>query len=37
MAPLRPASDAVIVDSTALTIDQVVQQIAALAERSLAE
>jgi len=37
VAPLRPASDAVIVDSTALTIDQVVQQIAALAERSLAE
>ena len=35
VAPLRPASDAVIVDSTALTIDQVVQQIAALAARAL--
>lgn len=31
VAPLRPADDAVILDSTALTIEQVVEQVAALA------
>jgi len=33
VAPLRPASDAVIVDSTALTIEQVVEQVLLLAEQ----
>jgi CMP/dCMP kinase len=31
VAPLRPADDAVIVDSTGLSIEQVVERIAALA------
>lgn len=35
VAPLRPAEDAVIVDSTALPIEQVVQQVMALAARVL--
>jgi cytidylate kinase len=36
VAPLRPAEDAVIVDSTALPIEQVVQRVMALAARVLA-
>jgi cytidylate kinase len=35
VAPLRPADDAVIVDSTALTIEQVVERVAALAAARL--
>jgi len=33
VAPLRPASDAVVVDSTALTIEQVVEQVLVLVEQ----
>ena len=32
IAPLRPASDAVLLDSTGLTLDEVVERIAALVE-----
>jgi CMP/dCMP kinase len=35
VAPLRPADDAVVIDSTSLTIDQVVQQILTLVELKL--
>lgn len=35
IAPLRPAADAFVIDSTALTIDEVVQQILTLAELKL--
>ena len=33
ISPLRPATDAALVDSTNLSIDQVVQRIAALVQR----
>jgi cytidylate kinase len=35
VAPLRPADDAVILDSTGLTIEQVVDQVLALARSKL--
>jgi cytidylate kinase len=36
VAPLQPASDAVVIDSTDLTIEQVVEQVLALgAQRAL--
>jgi cytidylate kinase len=35
IAPLRPANDAVVIDSTTLTIDEVVQQILTLVELKL--
>ena len=35
VAPLRPADDALVIDSTSLTIDEVVQQVLTLAELKL--